>query len=208
MNKYITFYQDLKAFLIDHQLEEKHSFIEIPEIEIDKASQKIPLAYKEWLKIFGNVNCLLSFPYFEDYSLEKLIELQDEEESAMQFTEEKRDLLLITFEGLLYVYIVAEEENPTTYFVGMKSQHSEQNFRSKGRFTTHIRSHIMTLMHHLKNLNKLPSNIEWFKEKNVSDIFDKTIVSEIEEIEDQRGSFFSIPEYIDFFNSKTTAETL
>lgn len=90
MYKYKTFYSELRTFLIENELAQKSNIIEISEFEIDKLSKKIPLAYKEWLRIFGNVNCLLNFPYFEDYSLESLVELQNNYENAVQLTEGKK----------------------------------------------------------------------------------------------------------------------
>lgn len=202
MSKYEVFFRDLKKYLIDNKFQDKSDFNDCSIGEINNVLPKIPIAYQEWLKVFGNTSCLLNYP-IEDYTLEELEFAQEEEIDEQKFNEENHKLLLISVFQDLHTYIIEDENNPTTFQINIGNPIFEEKLRMKGKFTTHIKSEIIRL---INNENELD---EWFTE-DIIDYEKKPfkkkesyieLIDKIEELKEKENRIFTIPEIIKMWNN-------
>lgn len=201
MNKYTIFFEDLKKYLTHNNLQDRGDFKPVTDAEINQLGLQIPLAYREWLKIFGNVDLLLNF-HLESYTLEYLSYSMEEESRFRKISGEERELLLITSIETLEFFLVVEEENPTTYMFNITTLGI---IEKEIKFTNHIKN---LLIAYINNHSNKPR--EWF----LTDRYDRTtrpvefkeeyqdllnLVDVLEEVEDR---IIPIAEIVQMWNEE------
>jgi len=206
MNKYEVFFNDLKSYLIENNLQNKDDFKECSIEKINSIATELPLAYIEWLKVFGNTSYLLNYP-IEEYTLEEFEYAQEEIGEVLKNYELDNGLILISIFQDLHTFIKRNEENPSTFQLNIGNQIFPEELRNQKKFTTHIKNLIIHLINNQNELN------EWFVE-NITD-FDKKphekkqgyidLMNEIEELEEKENRIYKISEIIKLWNNKKTA---
>lgn len=156
-NCYSQFFEELKTYLINNNLHKSTDFIAISNHKIQEFEKKnkiiLPIAYKEYLKVFGNIAFLLNF-YHSSYSFENLVDVYEELEESKEYfsihtateiekTQIKndiKDLILIDiYEGFFCTYL-SKDENPIVYEIIYNMDKTV--LKNKGKFTTFIKQHI------------------------------------------------------------------
>lgn len=205
MNKYEVFFNDLKSYLIENNLQNEDDFEECSIEKINKVSTNLPLAYIEWLKVFGNTSYLLNHP-IENYTLEEFEDAQEEMDEILKNFELDNGLVLISIFQDLHTFIKINEENPSTFQINIGNPIFPEELRNKKKFTTHIKNLIIHLINNQNELN------EWFDE-SITDFNKKPhekkpdyidLINEIEELEENENRIFQISEIINLWNNKKT----
>ena len=212
---YSAFFEDLKAYLIAHNLQSKDDFdlvnvSQINQFELDY-NIELPVAYKDYLKLFGGIYLLLGF-YSSSYSFEALVEananfeddktyyiINNTDAIKRSITAQLEDLILIdSFEGHFCTYI-SKDDNPFVYTIGYNSPYKTV-LRKHQRFTTYIkdriRIHIMNLYadRNFKRFDQLWSQLLDIKiPKATTDLYD-AFLNKIEHIEIATHRIYTLTE--------------
>lgn len=154
---YAGFYHKLKTYLIDNELQSATDFTETTEDELADCERNLglqmPLAYREWLKVFGKTELLLNF-YIESYDLGALEMAQEEAEKDLVWNGVAYDYLLISaHESSFYTYLDRVGENPGVYQIALNNHLIKPELEYKHLFTTHIKEVITQLIHNLVAYN-------------------------------------------------------
>ncbi len=163
MNIYRAFFEQLKVDLIRIGRYSIDDFKATTESEIEKVYPNLPLAYVEWLKVFGKIYLIMNFPY-ESYSLEELeecntgdaLDYADLDELKNLSGKDVDDLVFISCYESLYIFMDKEGENPMIYHFYFNNRFIKEYPHKMWKFTTYIKHVIFSLIHKTPSENEIP----------------------------------------------------
>ncbi len=153
--EYVFFYESLKSFLIEIDASDRYDFGRATEAEIQSFEKEVgfplPLAFKEYLRIFGNGLNLkgennMNYSMVNLLNTTKLAKLNGTYEQISKARPELGHLLFlyyIDYNGAYGLIHETQSENPN-YFVFYENE--EVELINGFSFTTHLRSRIYELI--------------------------------------------------------------
>jgi len=211
MNIYSEFFENLKVYLIKEGHLSDVEFSSTSEETISAIHPNLPLAYKEWLQVFGGIYILLNYP-MESYSLEELsiclneddLDYADLDEVEHLTGKTMDELIFISSLESLYIFIEKEGSNPNVYLFSFNNPFVTTDNCFRGKFTTHIKQTIFSLTNQNFSINELPL-ASLFKPKkqpmNKGALLDLCL-SVMEKIEENEDRIITYTEFLNMWNIK------